>query len=78
MLRLRIASTDFPRYAFNEMARRAKSSADVPGLTELVDRGVLLPATRRLSEVLAAHAPVKLADSQAGSRALDEQRSERA
>lgn len=63
------------------MARPAKShgsSADLPGLTELVDRGVLLPATRRLSEVLAAHAPVKLSDPQAGSRALDEQRSERA
>jgi hypothetical protein len=44
----------------------------------LVDNGVLLPATRRLSEVLAAHTPMKLADPKAGSRALDEQRSERA
>jgi hypothetical protein len=63
------------------MARRAKAhggSADVPGLTELVDRGIILPATRRLSEVLAAHTPVKLSDPKAGSRALDEQRSERA
>jgi hypothetical protein len=54
------------------------SSADVPGLTELVDRGVVVPATRRLSEVLAAHAAVKAADPRAGARALDEQRSERA
>jgi hypothetical protein len=63
------------------MAGRAKSqgsSADVPGLAELVDRGVVVPAARRLSEVLAAHVPVKLADPRAGVRALDEQRGERA
>jgi hypothetical protein len=49
-----------------------RGSTDVPGLAELVDLGVLLPATRRLSEVLAVHGPVKLPDSQAGSRVLDE------
>jgi hypothetical protein len=67
--------------ASSTMANRAKShgsSADVPGLTELIDRGVVVPASRRLSEVLAAHAPVKVSDPQAGARALDEQRSERA
>jgi hypothetical protein len=63
------------------MARHAKSrgrSTDVPGMSELVDRGVLVPATRRLSEVLAAHAPIKPSVPNAGSRALDDQRSERA
>lgn len=63
------------------MARRVDSrnaAGQLPGLTELVDRGVLVPAGRRLSEVLAAHPPVKLADAQATSRALDEQRRERA
>ena len=54
-----------------------QGSTDVPGLDELVDQGVLLPATRRLSEVLAVHGPVKLSDSQAGSRVLNEQRIER-
>jgi hypothetical protein len=60
------------------MARRAHSDAtEVPGVAELVARGVLVPATQRLSDVLAEHPPVKLDDAQAAARALDEQRSER-
>jgi hypothetical protein len=65
--------------AFTAMARRADSPAtEVPGLAELVDRGIVVPATRRLSVVLAEHPPVKLDDAQATARALDEQRSDRA
>jgi hypothetical protein len=65
--------------AFTAMARRADSPAtEVPGLAELVDRGIVVPATRRLSDVLAEHPPVKLDDAQATGRALDEQRSDRA
>jgi hypothetical protein len=63
------------------MTRRVDSrstAGQLPGLTELVDRGVLVPARRQLSDVLAAHPPVKLEDAQATSRALDEQRRERA
>jgi hypothetical protein len=61
------------------MARRTESSVtEVPGLAELVERGVVLPASRRLADVLAAHPPVRLDDPQATARALDEQRSERA
>ncbi len=61
------------------MARRTESSVtEVPGLAELVERGVVLPASRRLADVLAAHPPVRLDDPQATARALDEQRSDRA
>jgi hypothetical protein len=61
------------------MARRIESSVtEVPGLAELVERGVVLPASRRLVDVLAAHPPVRLDDPQATARALDEQRSDRA
>lgn len=59
--------------------RRADSHVnDVPGLSELVDRGVVTPAARSLSDVLAEHPPLKLDDAQPTARALDEQRSERA
>jgi hypothetical protein len=61
------------------MARRTDSHVtEVPGLADLVDRGVVVAPTRRLSVVLAERPPVKLDDAQASSRALDEQRSERA
>ena len=61
------------------MARRIESSlTEVPGLAELVERGVVLSASRRLADVLAAHPPVRLDDPQATARALDEQRSDRA
>lgn len=61
------------------MARRIDSHAsEVPGLAELVDRGVVTPPTLRLSDVLVEHPPLRLDDTQATSRALDEQRSERA
>jgi hypothetical protein len=61
------------------MARRADShDPEVPGLAELVDRGIVVPATRRLSDVLAEHPPVTLGDEQAVVGALDEQRVERA
>lgn len=65
--------------ACSAMARRADNhTTDVPGMAELVDRGVIVPATRRLSDVLAEHPPVKLNDAQAATRALEEQRSDRA
>jgi hypothetical protein len=61
------------------MARRVESPlTEVPGLAELVERGVVLPASRRLADVLAAHPPVRLDDPQATARALDEQRADRA
>jgi hypothetical protein len=44
----------------------------------LIERGTLIPARRRLSEVLAAHPPLKLERSQVTTgRALDEQRRDR-
>jgi hypothetical protein len=44
----------------------------------LIERGTLIPARRRLSEVLAAHPPLKLERSQVPTtRALDEQRRDR-
>jgi hypothetical protein len=58
------------------MTRRVdprSASGQLPELSQLVDRGMLVPARRRLSEVLAAHPPVKLKGAQATSRALDEQ-----
>jgi hypothetical protein len=48
------------------------------GVAELIERGTLIPARRRLSEVLAAHPPRKIEQSQAGTaRALAEQRRDR-
>jgi hypothetical protein len=60
-------------------ARSHRRSADLPGLAELVDCGPIVPAARprRIAEVLADHPPVKLATHNAGTRALQEQRSER-
>jgi hypothetical protein len=44
----------------------------------LIERGTLIPARRRLSDVLAAHAPFKLEQQPVTSaRALDEQRRDR-
>jgi hypothetical protein len=44
----------------------------------LIECGTLIPARRRLSEVLAAHPPLKLERSQGtAARALDEQRQDR-
>jgi hypothetical protein len=44
----------------------------------LIERGTLIPARRRLAEVLAAHPPLKLERSQVTTtRALDEQRRDR-
>ena len=65
--------------AFAAMARRIDSHAsEAPGLAELVDHGAVTPPISRLPDVLAEHPPLNLDDAQATSRALDEQRSERA
>ncbi len=73
------SSWDSTSVPLRAMARRIDSSVtEVPGLAELVERGVVQPASRRLVDVLAAHPPVKLDDPHATARALDEQRSDRA
>jgi hypothetical protein len=50
----------------------------VPGLQDLVEAGVLIPATRRLTEVLADRPPLKIENAPATISAVDEQRAERA
>jgi hypothetical protein len=52
--------------------------SDAPGLEELIERGVLLPASRRLADVLAAHPPLKLDQPAATAHALAEPRATRA
>jgi hypothetical protein len=51
---------------------------DVAELPHLVEAGVLIPATRRLAEVLAARPPLKIENASATISAIDEQRVERA
>jgi hypothetical protein len=61
----------------------AHSSGDHPprypaGVAALIERGTLIPARRCLSEVLAAHPPLKLERRQVTTaQALDEQRRDR-
>jgi hypothetical protein len=57
---------------------RGDKRDDVPGLQDLVEAGVLIPASRRMSEVLDSHPPPKIEDEQATTSAVDEQRAERA
>jgi hypothetical protein len=45
---------------------------DVPGLHDLVEAGVLIPATRRVTEVIAARPPLKIENAQATKSAIDE------
>jgi hypothetical protein len=56
--------------------KRDDGRDDVPGLQDLVEAGVLIPAPRRLTEVLAARPPLKIENAQATS-VIDDQRSER-
>jgi hypothetical protein len=49
---------------------------DVAELLHL-EAGVLIPATRRLSKVLAARPPLKIANASATISVIDEQRAER-
>jgi hypothetical protein len=51
---------------------------DVPGLRKLVERGVVVPASRRLSQALAAQPSLRIEDAQAKTSVLDRQRAERA
>jgi hypothetical protein len=61
----------------------AHSSGDHPprypaGVAALIECGTLIAARRRLSEVLAAHPPLKLEQRpMTAARALDEQRRDR-
>ena len=48
----------------------------VPGLQEVVEAGVLVPAIRRMSEVLDSYPPLKIEDEQATTLAVDEQRAD--
>jgi hypothetical protein len=57
---------------------RDDGRGDVPGLHALIEAGVLVPATRRLTEVLATRAPLQVEGAQATISALDEQRADRA
>jgi hypothetical protein len=52
-------------------------ATEVPGLAELIDRGIVVPATRRGSDVLVEHPPVKRGDEQALVGGMEEQRIER-
>jgi hypothetical protein len=60
------------------MESRDDRPDDAAGLQNLVEAGVLIPATRRITEVLAARPPLKIDDAQATAAAIDEQRAERA
>jgi hypothetical protein len=48
------------------------------GLQDLIEAGVLIPATRRMTEVLDCRPPLKIEGEQASMPTLDEQRAERA
>lgn len=51
---------------------------NVPGLQDLVEAGLLIPATRRMTEVLQSRPLLTVDDERATMSALDEQRAERA
>jgi hypothetical protein len=60
------------------MESRDDKPDDATGLQNLVEAGVLIPATRRLAEVLAARPPLKIENAPATISVIDEQRAERA
>jgi hypothetical protein len=51
---------------------------NAPGLQDLVEAGLLIPATRRMAEVLQSRPLLKVEGERATMSALDEQRAERA